>query len=341
MKLVSLNDFPQFKDVFCNLSTRLLSEADKPYSMKPEYVSKILDLNFGVPSEAFFMEDPTGEYFGRILLQGSVLDKEMGHWGLFCLSSSQKHKEGFLKQIWPEIEAWFKDHGIKKIVGPYLYTTFFPYRVRTDDLPARYGWEPNQPAVDVEVLNALGFKTHQTYFTNFIDGYGSFATKGTKEYEESLKLGFKMREITKETIHADVRIIYDLSMQGFTDNYLFAPIPYELFQSIYVPSFQSVDLRLSCIQEDPHGKAIGFNFTFIMDGQIVIKSVCVAPEYRGKGLLNAGIRWSMFKAMELFPEVKKVATALIHEDNGPSKHVANQTLDKKRHEYVLMQKDLV
>ena len=186
----------------------------------------------------------------------------------------------------------------------------------------------------------LNFRVHQTYFTNFIDGYGSFATKGTRELAESLKLGFKMREITQETIEADVKIIYDLSMQGFTDNYLFAPIPYELFKSIYVPSFQSVDLRLSCIQEDPQGKAVGFNFTFIMDGQIVIKSVCVVPEFRGKGLLNAGIRHSMVKAMELFPEVQKVAAALIHEDNGPSKHVANETQDRKRHEYVLMSKDL-
>ncbi len=339
MKLISLNDVPQFKNNFCELADRLLSPEDKPYAMKPEYVSKILDLKFPVPSEAFFMEAQSGEFFGRILLQGSTLDKELGHWGLFCLSSSTKYKESFLK-LWPEIEAWFKDHGIKKIVGPYLYTTFFPYRLRTDHLLARYGWEPNQPAVDLDVFKALGFKTHQIYFTNFIDGYGSFAHKGTKELDESIKQGFKMREITKESLHNDVRIIYDLSMEGFTENYLFAPIPFELFQSIYVPSFQSVDLRLSCIQENPQGKAIGFNFTFIMDDQIVIKSVCVAPEYRGKGLLNAGIRWSMLRAMELFPNIKKIATALIHEDNGPSKHVANETLDKKRHEYVLLHKDL-
>jgi hypothetical protein len=339
MKLTSLTERPDLKDVFCTLTNKLLSESDKPYALKPEYASKILDLKFPVHSEAFFFEDPTGEFFGRILLQESVLDQETGHWGLFCLSSAPKHQEMFLK-LWPQIEDWFKSRGINKIIGPYLFTTFFPYRLRSDDLPERYGWEPNQPKVDLQILKQLNFGVHQTYFTNFIDGYGSFATKGTRELAESLKLGFKMREITKATIEADVKIIYDLSMQGFTDNYLFSPIPYELFKSIYVPSFQAVDLSLSCIQEDPQGKAVGFNFTFIMDGQIVIKSVCVAPEFRGKGLLNAGIRHSIVKAMELFPEVQKVAAALIHEDNGPSKHVANETQDRKRHEYVLMSKDL-
>lgn len=340
MRLISLNDYPQWQNVFCNLTNRVLSEADKPYAMKPEYVDKILGLNFPVPSEAFFFEDLTGEFFGRILLQGSVLDPEVGHWGLFCLSSQPKHKEGFIK-LWPEIESWFKTFGIKKIIGPYLYTTFFPYRLRSDDLPEKFSWEPNQPKVDLEVFKALNFETHQTYFSNIIDGYGVFETKGTREYDEALKAGFKLRELRKDQMEEDIKILYELSMKAFTDNYLFAPIPYELFKSIYVPSFQGLDLRMSCIVEDPQGKPVGFNFTFIMDDQIVIKSVCVIDEYRGKGLLNATFRWSMLQAMKLYPQVKKVATALIHEDNTATKHVANQSLDRQRHEYVLLSKEIL
>lgn len=339
MKLISLNDYPQWKSVFCNLSNRVLSDADKPYAIKPENVDKILDLKFPVPSEAFFLEDLTGEFFGRIFVQGSLLNPEVGHWGLFCLSSQPKHKAGFI-QLWPEIESWFKTFGMKKIIGPYLYTTYFPYRLRSDDLPERYSWEPNQPSVDLEVFKAVGFNTHETYFSNIIDGYGVFETKGTRELEEAQKLGFKFREISKEAMDEDIKILYELSMKTFTDNYLFVPIPFELFKSIYVPSFQGLDLRMSCIVEDPQGKPVGFNFTFIMDDQIVIKSVCVLNEYRGKGLLNATFRWSMLQAMKLYPQVKKVATALIHEDNIATKNVANQSLDRKRHEYILLSKDI-
>lgn len=339
MKLISLNDHPDWKNVFCELTNRVLSPQDKPYALKPEYVSQILDLDFGVQSEAFFLEDLTGEFFGRILLQGSVIDKKLGHFGLFCLSQQPKHLEGF-KTLWPQIEEWFRSRGMNRIVGPYLYSTFFPYRFRTDAHNERFSWEPNQPAHDPKVFQEVGFTHHQTYFTNVIDGYGIFASKGTRELEEAQKLGFTMRELDRTKIDEEVRIIYDLSMKGFTDNYLFAPIPFELFKSIYVPSFQALDIRTSCLQFDPQGKPIGFNFTFVLDGQIVIKSVCVLPEYRGKGLLNAGIRYTMLKCMEHYPHVQKVATALIHEDNGPSKHVANQTADRSRHEYVLLSKDL-
>lgn len=339
MRLVSLNNHPDWKHVFCELTNRVLSPEDGPYALKPEYVSKILDLDFGVPSEAFFLEDKTGEFFGRVLLQGSVIDRKLGHFGLFCLSSGPKHLDGF-KTLWPQIEEWFKAHGITRIVGPYLYSTFFPYRFRTDHLPERFSWEPNQAAHEPKVFQEVGFTNHQTYFTNFIDGYGVFATKGVKDLEEVTRLGFTLRELDRHRIDEEVRIIYDLSMQGFTDNYLFTPIPFELFKSIYVPSFQALDVRTSCLQFDPDGKPVGFNFTFVLDGQIVIKSVCVLPEFRGKGLLNAGIRYSMLKCMEHYPQVKKVATALIHEDNSPSKHVANLTIDRSRHEYVLLSKDL-
>lgn len=339
MKLISLDDHPEWKTVFADLPNRLLSAADKPYALKSEYVTKILDLKFPVPSEAFFFEDPTGEFFGRILLQGSTIDKTMGHFGLFCLSDQPKHQEMFLK-LWPEIEAWFKYYGITKIVGPYLYTTFFPYRFRSDTNPERFAWEPNQPRSDLEIFKRANFTVHESYFTSIIENFGSFATKGTREYEECLKLGFKMRPITKDTIEADVKILYDISMSSYTGNYLFAPIPFELFKSIYVPSFQSVDLRCSCIQEDPQGKPIGYNFTFVMDNMIVIKTVGVIPEYRGKGVFNAGIRHGILKARELYPEVTTVVPALIHEENKAIKHVTTQTVDPKRHEYILMSKDI-
>jgi hypothetical protein len=226
-------------------------------------------------------------------------------------------------------------------MGPYIYSTFFPYRFRVDAHPERFSWEPNQPLHEPEVFRQLGFQDHQTYFTNVIENYGVFATKGTKELTEAQVQGFTMREIDRNNLESEVKIIYDLSMQGFTENYLFFPIPFELFKSIYVPSFQALDVRTSCLQFDPSGRPVGFNFTFVAEEQIVIKSVCVLPEYRGKGLLNAGIRYTMLKCMEYYPDIKRVATALIHEDNGPSKHVANQTANRSRHDYVLLLKELV
>ena len=339
MKLVSLDDHPEWKSVFAELPNRILADSEKPYVLNSGYAQKILDLKFPVPSEGFFLEDSTGEFFGRILLQGSVLDKSLGHFGLFNLSPLPKHQEMF-RSLMPEIEAWFKYYGITKIVGPYLFTTFFPYRFRSDSHPERYAWEPNQPAIDLEIMKSVGFKVCETYFTSIFEDLGSFKNKGEKELEEVTKRGYKLRAISKETIEEDVKIIYELSMKGFTENHLFAPIPFELFKSIYVPNFQSIDLRLCCIHEDPHGKPVGYNFTFVMDDQIIFKSSTMLPEVRGMGLFNAGVRYGMLKGMELYPHVKKVTLALIHDQNAATTHVADKVDKHIRHEYVLLSKDI-
>lgn len=326
MNLISLKDSPEQKPVFCSF----------PGSMKTEHVQFVLSLQFPLESEAFVFEEK-GKIIGRVLLQASTISKENGHFGLFYLHPD--HKELF-PQIWNDCCSWFKKRAISKVSGPYIYTTFFPYRFRYDQNEKTFPWEPTPFHDQLSMFMTNGFSINQMYFSNFLEDYGIFETKGTKELEEATKLGFVHKTISSETLKKDIKAIYELSMKGFTENFLFAPIPFELFENLYLSSFKEVDLRLSCMQYDPQGKAIGFNFTFFDGEQIVIKTVCVDPAHRGKGLLNAGIRFSMLQAFKLYPHIKKVATALIHEDNAASKHVANQTQNRMRHEYVLLEKEI-
>ena len=267
------------------------------------------------------------------------MDPNLGHFGLFFLSSESKVKDDF-HQIFPLIEEWFKKRGITHFTGPFTYSTYFPYRFRIDDRPESYSWEPEKSQEFFTLFQDQGLRIEQKYFTNFIENYGVFSTKGAREFLEAEKNGFSFKELNTADVEHQVKMIYDLSMKGFTDNHLFCPIPFELFRSLYVPSFMVVDLRTSCLQFDPDGKPVGFNFTFVSDHQIVIKSVCILPEYRGRGLLNAGIRFSIQRCMDLYPEIKKIATALVHAENGPSSHVANLSPGESRHEYVLLGKDV-
>jgi ribosomal protein S18 acetylase RimI-like enzyme len=339
MKLLSLKEHPELKEDFCKLPQTLMSAEEFRLTTRPEYVSKLLELKFPVQAEAFLLQSKQGQLFGRILLQTSMLDPALGHWGLFCISESTEHQQD-LEASWGMIEEWFSKAGVKKIIGPYLYTSWFPYRFRIDEAPDAFLWEPNQPRRDYEIFKRLNFQIEQTYFTNFIENFGVFASKGEREYQQAQEQGWLFKSLADMDMEQAIKDIYDLSMAGFTDNYLFSPIPYELFRSIYVPSFQGLDLRMSCLQYAPDGTLAGFNFTFVLNDQIVIKSVCVLPAYRGKGILNAGIRYSMVAAKRFYPQVTKIATALVHEQNAASKHVADQTTERTRHEYVLMSKEI-
>lgn len=85
----------------------------------------------------------------------------------------------------------------------------------------------------------------------------------------------------------EVPALYEVSMAGFKDNFLFEPLPFEAFRSLYVPIAGKMDLSLSDLALSPEGKPLAFFFYYEDHGYVVYKSVAVSPEARGQGLSNA------------------------------------------------------
>lgn len=335
MKFISvLNDEALTKE-FCELPPKIYHEEDRALASHPLQCQKLITLRIPFQKEAFLIQDNNGKYVGRILLQGSS-QKNLGHWSFLALSPDLNDSD--LKAIDALMQEWFTKRAMTEVIGPYYFTTYFPYRMRVDQDKTSYSWEPKQPHYELDFVKKMGHDIHETYYTNLLKGFGHFETKGKKEYESLLEKGFTFRPIRQDKLEEEIKVLYDLSMAGFTDNYLFEPIPFELFKEIYVPSFKSVDLRMSNIHYSPEGKPAGFNFTFPQGDQVVIKSACVMPEFRGLGLFNAGIYHGVKMTRELLPQVKDAITALVHEKNAASKHVANSPTAQERHEYALLRK---
>jgi ribosomal protein S18 acetylase RimI-like enzyme len=88
-------------------------------------------------------------------------------------------------------------------------------------------------------------------------------------------------------METEVPILYRISMQGFRDNYLFEPIPFEAFRQLYVPIAKKLDFSLSRFAIDPQGQEMGFFFCYMEGDSLVFKSVTIDPAYRGRGVSNA------------------------------------------------------
>jgi hypothetical protein len=336
MKFLSIQGNPGLIETFCKLPSLIYSEEDKRSAMNELQCQKLLALPIPFEKEGFLLQSDSGAYRGRILFQASSL-KHLGHWSFLALAPDLNSLE--LEELDAFMKDWFTKREMSEIIGPYFFTTYFPYRMRADRDPVSYPWEPKQPFYELEMMKKMDHQVHATYFSNLLVGFGHFETKGKKEYEALLQEGFTFRPIRTEKLEEEIKILYDLSMAGFVDNYLFEPIPFELFKEVYVPSFKAVDLRMSCVQYSPEGKPVGFNFTFPQGHLVIIKSACVLPDFRGKGLFSAGIYHGVLKTRELCPQVTDAITALVHEDNLGSKHVANSPTAQERHEYVLLSKD--
>lgn len=335
MKFISiLNDENLIKE-FCELPQKIYSEEHKSLALNPLLCQKLITIRIPFAKEAFLIQNDQGKNIGRILLQTSS-HKTLGHWSFLALSPDLTIAD--LNAIDGIMKNWFASKQISEVMGPYYFTTYFSYRMRVDQDPVSYAWEPKQPHYEFEFIKKMGHNVQEVYYTNILKGFGHFETKGQKEYDRLIERGFTFQEIQFEKLDEQLKILYDMSMTAFTENFLFEPIPYELFKEIYVPSFKSVDLRFSNIQFASDGRPAGFNFTFPDGDKLVIKSVCVMPEFRGSGLFGAGIFSSVQKCKALLPNVKDVITALVHEQNAASKKMANSPTEQDRHEYALMKK---
>ena len=124
-----------------------------------------------------------------------------------------------------------------------------------------------------------------------MDGVTGMMEGTRSHYEKAVSLGYTFRSFDNaHLLDREVPILYDISMESFRDNFLFEPIPFEMFRALYVPAANKVDMSLSHFVCDPNGKEVGFFFGFPStqgEKSLVIKTIALLPETRGLGLSNA------------------------------------------------------
>jgi GNAT superfamily N-acetyltransferase len=145
---------------------------------------------------------------------------------------------------------------------------------------------------------------------------------------------------TEHLLDREIPKLHRLSMAGFADAHLFEPFPEPLFRQLYVPLADKNaqgQLRHSCFIEAPSGEVIGFSFNFVQGSRLILKTIAVLPEYRGKGLSNA----AMFPGVELAVRegIHDWVTALV-KTGAQSESYGRQYPSQWRHEYVLFSKTL-
>lgn len=250
--------------------------------------------------------------------------------------------------------SWAASHGARRLLGPMNFNTWFPYRFKVkaagtggananDD--RQYAWEPVNPPEYPAFFESMGFRA--------IEHYHSVGTRSTRDifegtraaFERAAGLGYTMRKFdSAHLLDREVPILHRISMAGFADNFLFEPIPEEFFRELYVPIANKVDVSLARFVLDPAGKEVGFCFAFADradsgadQGQLVIKSIAVLPEARGRGLSNAFVhdccREALTRGLDVF------VSALMR-SGAQSESYSRKGQEVWRHEYALFGKEI-
>lgn len=182
--------------------------------------------------------------------------------------------------------SWARQQGVRTVYGPIDKSTWQSYRYRTDEEAETFPWEPARQSY--EEWKKFGFQLasryHSTaYRQTFLANMRLASYLFWWPAHKAQRLGYRVAPF-----HADwkenLETVYRIALDAFDSSYLFEPISFAEFTSIYAQLGQKLDFRPSFFLINPSGEAVGFVLAYYDAGYLVVKSLGILSSCQGSGL---------------------------------------------------------
>lgn len=199
---------------------------------------------------------------------------------LFSFVNFSKNNE-VNKTLFEMMETDAKKKGIKNIVGPINYSTWFDYRLPIDNFDTTFIPDIKGTKESVEFLYQQGYNNLYTYASTLasINKRLELVTKRNKlssEYVDELVVGKQAFAYTQE--------IFALSCECFKEGYLYSDVPYEVFNNIYMKWLKKLpfDIDLYMIREQATNKLVAYGICYYdtLNKMYVCKTAAVSKEHQ-------------------------------------------------------------
>jgi len=241
---------------------------------------------------------------------------DRGYIGCFDMDD----KDSGVEQLSAYVEE-LKNAGHKRIVGPINGDTWHSYRlVSWCSGDAAFPMEPQNPLWYNEVYADCGFVLVKKYHTDKFSLVNIEAPQNTN-------LALVLRPFKPD----DLPLIYDLSLNGFDENFLYNAISYDDFAALYTPMLPMIDPELMLIAE-LDGWPAGFLFSFVAEERLILKSMATLPQCRGYGV--GSLLMAQVLATGRAKGLKTAVAALMSDDNV-SRHIVSKYGSEQIREYTV------
>lgn len=289
-----------FDDAFCALPGCVRSESARSGLPGPDAWRGFLDLD-AIPLKEFFLAFVDGACVARCGVNLSPTAPRRGYLGFFEADVTHDTHAVAVSALIARACAWLESQGAVTVFGPVNLSTWFSYRFRVP-VDAAEGmhpvgagetesalWEPIHPSAYPGLFLANGFAPRQGYNSQGALGLDAMIPNGQGRLDALRARGFLFRDVEASALaQGDLRLLHSLTMECFAENFLFEPIPFDVFQDIYVSSARKDALpgRVT-FAFDTQGAAVGFFFTFRQGTMLVAKTIGLKPCVRSAGLSTA------------------------------------------------------
>ena len=249
-------------------------------------------------------------------------------------------------------------HEHDTVLYPFFFSTWHQYRLC---IQKEIDFFLDQPSLSyyAEFIERFGFNKKYKYKSSQGSNLEAVLHSTRKHYKTALEHGISFRNINIAEIDQELKVLHDISLQGFKDNSFYSPLSFDEFSLIYKKIVKVVDPEFIIIAEDSHHNPVGFLFSmpdytgllqnlninslwgklqFLLQKKrkpkgLLVKSVTVLPEMREQSVYSAMLHLQVSLA------VKRKYTYLIHayyeESNCSSKYLTDVSAENTYELYQL------
>jgi GNAT superfamily N-acetyltransferase len=213
----------------------------------------------------------------------AMIDERLPHLGLVGFFACTDLESG--SEVLRQATDWLKKQDLDDVYGPINGTITRDYRLNLDD-DYRVPGEPVNPKWYADVFRASGFSICNRYVSGRAKHYRLFAKLLMIGAPRPRLDAITLRPANTTSPAKDFRIYHELMNEIFPHNSIYCPVlsweerqynigdPKELFHQGY-----------SYFLEDD-GEPIGFIIAYPYEGELILKTIGILPEYRGRGLFG-------------------------------------------------------
>ncbi len=150
--------------------------------------------------------------------------------------------------------------GHDTILYPFFFSTWHQYRLCVQKEMEIF-WDQPYLSYYAEFLQRLGFAGKFIYKSSKCDDLPSVLNTTRKHYETARSHGISFRHLKIADIDGELKLLNDLSLQGFKDNRFYCPLSFSEFSLLYRKVVKIVDPEFIIIAEDSRQNPVGFLFS--------------------------------------------------------------------------------
>lgn len=311
--LGAAQDRSHFISAFAQAPFQLRAKEHQVFLHDPAHAKGLLGTDFPFAREHWLIFEGT-ELRGRIAANLSATDPKRGYIGFFEVALGRSNTEITAQSLLETALGWLRAKGVSTAYGPVNYSTWFPYRFRTDRNPSPvFAWEPVQPPEYAGFWTKLGFEQASYYTSRAYRGGKELLSLTQKGYDRALKAGYRTRPFDlKNKLNEELATIERITKESFQSSFLIEPISPEIYRELYVKPFLALASKYCFFILNPEGREVGYGFVFLDQGCLIWKTLAVSPSEQGKSLSTFFMHASCQQG--LADGVKYYVAALVKEE---------------------------